>query len=176
MLCQWGKASNCIFCISRCYQSLHSRFTLRARTPGNPSRNQKPNQMANRTLHFEAGDGIWWRPCNHERKLLISKEMWLKRCRKLCNLVCFFDEGLWRELLMHMLILQNDHSWLILYSTVQLYCDVSNTFHDRRPCALWKLVKERYSAPPSFTAYMLLNRPFSHLPRPCPPLLNINCR
>ena len=35
---------------------------------------KKPNQMANRTLNFEAGNGNWWGPRNHERKLLIGPE------------------------------------------------------------------------------------------------------
>ena len=93
----------------------------KTRTPQVRSRNywvsaiKKPNQMANRTLNFEAGNGNWWRPCNHERKLLIGPEHtfhWLhwrtscllvgkygwKGCGKLCNLVWIFDNGLWREL------------------------------------------------------------------------------
>ena len=32
-------------------------------------RYKKPNQMANRTLNFEAGNGNWWGPCKHENKL-----------------------------------------------------------------------------------------------------------
>ena len=56
-------------------------------------------------INFEAGNGNWWRPCNHERKLLIGPEHnfhWLhwrtscsligkygwKGCGKICNLVC----------------------------------------------------------------------------------------
>ena len=31
--------------------------------------------------------------------LLISRKMWFKSCGNLCNLVCFFDYVLWRELL-----------------------------------------------------------------------------
>ena len=48
------------------------------RTPVVPLRNyrisaiKKPNQMANRTLNFEAGNGNRWRRCNHKRKLLIA--------------------------------------------------------------------------------------------------------
>ena len=30
--------------------------------------------MANRTLNFEAGNGNWWRRCNHKRKVLIGSE------------------------------------------------------------------------------------------------------
>ena len=51
-----------------------------ARTPEVCSRNfwvsaiKKPNQMANKTLNFEAGNGKWWQPFNHERKLLIGPE------------------------------------------------------------------------------------------------------
>ena len=51
-----------------------------SRTPQIRSRNywvatiKKPNQMANRTLNFEAGNGNWWRRCNHKRKLLIGSE------------------------------------------------------------------------------------------------------
>ena len=50
------------------------------RTPKVRSRNywvstiKKPNQMANRILNFEAGNGNWWGPRNHERKLLIGPE------------------------------------------------------------------------------------------------------
>ena len=31
--------------------------------------------------------------------LLISRKIWLKSCGKLFNLVCFFDNVLWRELM-----------------------------------------------------------------------------
>ena len=59
-----------------------------ARTPGVPYRNyrvsasKKPNQIPNRSPNFEAGKGNWWRPCNHERKLLIGQENTLRcfRC------------------------------------------------------------------------------------------------
>ena len=50
------------------------------RTPVVPLRNyrilaiRKPNQMANRTLNFEAGNGNWWRRCNHKRNVLIGSE------------------------------------------------------------------------------------------------------
>ena len=50
------------------------------RTPVVPLRNyrisaiKRPNQMANRTLSFEAGNGNWWGRCNHKRKLLIGSE------------------------------------------------------------------------------------------------------
>ena len=48
------------------------------RTTKVPSRNYWKciikNQMGNRTLNSEAGNGNWWQPCNHERKLLIGQE------------------------------------------------------------------------------------------------------
>ena len=31
--------------------------------------------------------------------LLINRKIWLKSYGKLCNLICFFDNGLWKELL-----------------------------------------------------------------------------
>ena len=46
------------------------------KTPG-VSAITKTNQMANRTLNFEEGNGNWWRPFNHERELLIGPEHWL---------------------------------------------------------------------------------------------------
>ena len=82
---------------------------LRERTPEVRSRNywvfatKKTNQMANRTLNFEAGNGNWWRPCNCEKKFLIDwsrtysllntltyilltcRKLWFKNCGKLWN-------------------------------------------------------------------------------------------
>ena len=76
---------------------------------------KKPNQMASRTLNFEAENGNWWGSPNHERKLLIGPEHtlhWIhwriscscvgkygwKTVESRCNLVWFFDSVLWREL------------------------------------------------------------------------------
>ena len=78
-------------------------------------RYQKPNQMAKRSLNFEAGNGNWWGPRNHERKLLIGPEHtlhWIhwriscscvrkygwKTVESRCNLVWVFDSVFWREL------------------------------------------------------------------------------
>ena len=71
--------------------SLESRILAvrweEARTP--QVRSRKPNQMANRTLNLEAGNGNWWGPRNYERKLLIGPEHifhWLNK-RTSCSLV-----------------------------------------------------------------------------------------
>ena len=77
--------------------------------------------MANRTLNFEAGNGNWWRRCNHKRKVLIGSEHtfhWLhwhtsssfsgKMVEKLWGNYAiwfgFFDNGLWRELMVSLVI------------------------------------------------------------------------
>ena len=92
------------------------------RTPVVPLRNyrisaiKKPNQMANRTLNFEAGNGNWWGPRNHERKLLIGPERtlhWIhwriscscvgkygwktveSRCNLVWFLIAYFGGNLW---------------------------------------------------------------------------------
>ena len=72
------------------------------------------------TLNYEAGNGNWWRLCNHERMLLIGPEHtfhWIhwhiSSCVGKCgwktvesrwNLVCFFDSILWRELVVSLLV------------------------------------------------------------------------
>ena len=51
-------------------------------TPEGRSRNywvslsKKTKEMANRSLNFEAANGNWWRPCNHERKLSLDWIHW----------------------------------------------------------------------------------------------------
>ena len=77
--------------------------------------------MANRTLNFEAGNGNWWRRCNHKRKVLIGSEHtfhwlhWHTSCSfsgkngwKLWGnyeiWFGFFDNGLWRELMVSLVI------------------------------------------------------------------------
>ena len=105
-----------------------------ARTPQVRSRNywvsaiKKPNQMANRTLNFEAGNGNWWGPRNHERKLLIGPEHtlhWIhwriscscvgkygwKTVESRCNLVWFFDSVLWRELVVSLFSQNYEYNW-----------------------------------------------------------------
>ena len=75
---------------------------------------QKTDQMATRSLNFEAGNGNWRQRDNHEKKLLIGPEhtfYWQQRhtscsfAGKYCwkavgNLVWLFEDGLWREFLM----------------------------------------------------------------------------
>ena len=75
--------------------------------------------MANRTLYFEAGNGNWWGPRSHERKLLIGPKHtlhWIhwriscscvgkygwKTVESRCNLVCFSDSVLCRELVVYL--------------------------------------------------------------------------
>ena len=77
--------------------------------------------MVNKTLNFEAGNGNWWWRCNHKRKALIGSEHtfhwlhWHTSCSfsgkngwKLWgNYVIwfgFFDNGLWRELMVSLVI------------------------------------------------------------------------
>ena len=115
------------------------------RTPDVRSRNywvsviKKTNQMANRTLNFETGNGNWWGPRNHERKLLIGPEHtlhWIhwriscscvgkygwKTVESRCNLVWFFDSVLWRELVVSLWLysffirLKFDHSLCISFT------------------------------------------------------------
>ena len=73
---------------------------------------KKTNQIANRPLHFEAGNGNLWGPRTHERKLLIGPEHtlhWIhwriscscvgkhgwKTVESRCNLVWFLGGSVW---------------------------------------------------------------------------------
>ena len=77
--------------------------------------------MANRTLNFGAGNRNWWQWCNHKRKHLIGSEHtfhwlhWHTSCSfsgkngwKLWGNYAiwfgFFDNGLWRELMVSLVI------------------------------------------------------------------------
>ena len=81
----------------------------------------KDTRMATRTLNFKAGNGNWWRPYNHEKKLLIGPAHtfhwlhWHTSCSfsgrngwKLWGnyeiWFGFFDNGLWRELMVSLVI------------------------------------------------------------------------
>ena len=93
---------------------------------------------------IEAGNGNWWQPCNHERKLLIGPEHtfhWL-HWRTSCSLIGKYDYkavesyAIWRELLVSWrhkemkscLACQRakdhkqsvcvcEHTWLLLFET-----------------------------------------------------------
>ena len=95
---------------------------------------KKPNQMADRTLSFEAGNGNWWGPRNHEKKLLIGPEHtlrwihWHVSCSCVgksrwkivvsrWNLVWFFDSTVWRELVVSLDHPDLNVSWFNLGDT-----------------------------------------------------------
>ena len=80
--CKWvflTKTYWFVYLMSLCEATLISRMLILVRTPGVHSRKnfsaiKKANQIAYRNLNIGAWDLNWWRPCNHERKLLTCPE------------------------------------------------------------------------------------------------------
>ena len=97
----------CLFILFSIFQRSCEGFFMAAiflltRTPEVLSRNYWvsaiKNQMAKRTLNFRAGNGNWWRPCNHKRKLFIGPEHtlhWIHR-RISCSFVGKYSWKRWK--------------------------------------------------------------------------------